>query len=145
MSVAGRACAVWDGHACCDLQGCFNDTRLVLRGESVSLPLDWLLTEEDLAQIAVAKLDTEGYEYHILRGGRKTLLGGRINYIRSEFVRKYFAHKGTARDADDFLNAFSEAGYQVSGHMFHDPEPLQPDQFHTLGAGDYSEVYFWNL
>lgn len=133
-----------DGHTCCEVDTCFNEHRLEFQEETLSLPLDWLLTADDLAQLAVAKLDAEGYEYHILRGGRNTLLSGRIKYIRSEFVREYITHKGKQDDADAFLSAFATAGYLVSGRMFEDPEPLGPHQFHLLGSGDFSEVYFWN-
>ena len=61
--------------------------------------------------IAAVKMDTEGHEASILRGGKRTLLERRVPAIWSEFNAEWIIETG--EDPRMFLKAFFDAGYTV--------------------------------
>ena len=135
-----------DGHILCGVDRAEADRHFgamrwdMLYREMISaVRLDDALTQAEIDSIGMVKIDTEGFEYHVLKGGKKVLL--KIPYLRSEFVRSYISDKGAPEDADAFLMEFHNAGYNVSIHPFVDPMPV--DRFGEVGAKGNREVYLW--
>ena len=56
---------------------------------------------------------TQGYEAHLLEGGRQTLLGGRIPFTHSDVAPAMMASAGS--DATDYLEQFAEACAPLHG------------------------------
>ena len=70
---------------------------------------------------AVIKIDVEGYEYYVLKGGRKTLLSAALRHV---FVEVHFAlleQRGLANAPADISSTLAMAGFNVK---FTDPSHI---------------------
>ncbi|KAK9841059.1 hypothetical protein WJX81_008415 [Elliptochloris bilobata] len=83
--------------------------------------------------IVVAKMDVEGYEAHVLEGGRGTLLDRRIPFIHSEVGPVMMA--GAGSNATAFLEAFAQAGYELRTGSWDTPRLLDPAEVVVKAAG----------
>ena len=68
------------------------------------------IDDEDLRIVAI-KMDTEGYESHVLEGGSKVLLEGGADAILSEFVIQFIREKDG--DPVRFIKKMGDGGYHV--------------------------------
>ena len=66
-----------------------------------------------------AESTTQGYEAHVLEGGRQTLLGGRIPFIHTEVAPAMMASAGS--DATHYLEQFAEARAPLHGCWGYQP------------------------
>lgn len=87
------------------------DLFMPLRDSAMRIvKLDDVISSEK--SIGVAKIDVEGFELHVVKGGTKTLLSGQIPYISAEYYPKQLRIKGT--NPADFLLVFLDSGYKIS-------------------------------
>jgi len=71
----------------------------------------------DLIENVVAiKMDIEGFEYKLIRGGRKVILERKVPYIMSEFSPQMLGERGD--NALAYLKEYINAGYKVSNTDF---------------------------
>lgn len=103
---------VGDGHVQCvekesDLKIQANYT---VRGKAHLKRLDDVINPEGMHIVAV-KMDTEGYEGNILKGGEKVLLHGGVDALLTEFVPDWVTQKGG--DPVELMTKITEAGYRA--------------------------------
>ena len=105
---------VGDGHVKCveNESDVKHQDDYTIRGRIPVHRLDDVINidEEDLHIVAI-KMDTEGYEAHVLEGGSKVLLEGGADAILSEFVKHYIVGKGG--DPVQFMKKMGDAEYHV--------------------------------
>ena len=83
-----------------------------IRGRTTIHRLDDIVDINDKnLYIPAIKMDTEGYEPHVVEGGSKVLLEGGADAIVSEFVFDYIVGKGN--DPVQFIKRMGDAGYHV--------------------------------
>lgn len=68
--------------------------------------LDEFCGEENVQQIDFLKIDTEGYEYEVLKGGVKMISEGRINIIQFEFNEMNVTSRVFLKDFFHLLNDY---------------------------------------
>jgi FkbM family methyltransferase len=113
------------------------------------LRLDSYLAETGIADVALLKLDVEGYELPALRGAAAALARRAVGAIYFEYFEKYLVRVGPPRELIGYLDA---AGYEAcfcreydlanAGGATHTPVPglaghglpLTPVRGHTLPA-----------
>jgi FkbM family methyltransferase len=83
-----------------------------VRGSVAVDRIDDVLSTSDRHIVAV-KMDTEGYEAHVVLGGPKFFLGSKIPYIFSEFVPSGMM-AAAGGDGVRFVRNFLDAGYLLS-------------------------------
>lgn len=71
--------------------------------------LDGILAENRIDRVALLKVDTEGFDIKVLRGGRAAIDAKRIALIQFEFIAANVATRTTMRDFFDAL-----PGYRIS-------------------------------
>ncbi len=69
-----------------------------------------------LKDVVAIKMDIEGYEHNVMRGGRKVMLDMHIPLIMSEFSIEMMKDKGG--DPTEYLREFVRAGYKMSAEGF---------------------------
>jgi len=103
---------VGDGHIQCVEQE--SDVKLKanysVRGRVPLKRLDDVVNVEGM-HIVVVRMDTEGYEGHVLEGGSKVLLSGGVERIVTEFVPEWLIEKGG--DPVEFMKHMTDAGYRA--------------------------------
>lgn len=82
-----------------------------------------------MGDLVAIKMDVEGSEDNVLRGGRKVLLEKRVPFIMTEFSIRMIEEKGG--DPWKYLLEFEEAGYRFSLDLF-DREYLTADEVMQL-------------
>lgn len=85
--------------------------RLMSTGGAAVSTLDELVNSHRLSQIALIKLDVDGHEYEVLRGGLDTLR--RLKPTLLVELAPY-VHKDHQERFDDMLSLLWEAGYRLS-------------------------------
>jgi FkbM family methyltransferase len=95
------------------------------------LKLDTYLEANGLGEIALLKLDIEGYELPALRGAADALARRAIQAIYFEYFEKYLVRVGPA---DELIQFLSDAGYEVCFCRCHDLAQVGGAS-HTLAAG----------
>ena len=81
-----------------------------IRGKIVTKRLDDIASTEGKTVVLV-KMDVEGFESHVVEGGRDFLLNSNIPYIVSEFVPEWMTKYGG--DPERMMKRFYDAGYKV--------------------------------
>ncbi|KAL3815667.1 hypothetical protein ACHAXA_006560 [Cyclostephanos tholiformis] len=130
LGAATSTCVVYsdvhnygDGHTQCgEKQKVVNHTfmhegvnyNIRARIESVRLD-DVLASAEIRAKIGAVKMDVEGYETHVLQGGRDVLLNSKIPCIFTEFSPGMIRDKGG--DPAYLVNSFINAGYTARSSL----------------------------
>lgn len=76
----------------------------------VTTTLDIEAKRHQLTHIDFLKIDTEGYDFHVLRGSTGLLSGQKIGVIQFEYNAPWAVAGSTLRSAFDLLESF---GYQV--------------------------------
>jgi len=71
---------------------------------------------EILENVIAIKMDIEGYEYNVIRGGRKVIFEKHVPYILSEFSPEMLKQKGC--DPHEYIMEFVNHGYKVSRDNF---------------------------
>jgi FkbM family methyltransferase len=109
---------IGDGHTLCVPEG--EDVAVRIgKGYSVRSKiqverLDDILSSENRTVVAV-KMDTEGYEAHVVEGGRNFFLKSKIPHIFTEYSpQTMMREKGG--NAAAFMSSFLDAGYQLRMH-----------------------------
>jgi len=100
-----------------------------VRGKIVTKRLDDLASTKG-KKIALVKIDVEGFESHVVEGGRDFLLNSKIPFIISEFVPDWIKGRDGG-DPERMMNRFYDAGYKVQkkgGHLER-KEALVMDQY----------------
>ncbi|GMH37959.1 hypothetical protein BSKO_05843 [Bryopsis sp. KO-2023] len=87
--------------------------------------LDDLIPENE--PIKLAKIDVEGYEDHVLGGGRRTLLFSGISKIMSEFSVEMMGNAES--DPLHYLKMWGDGGYIIRKNRFDTGEILKPSEF----------------
>ncbi len=72
--------------------------------------LDQFCSAHDVARIDLLKIDTEGHDIAVLRGGRGMLAAGRIGFVLTEFNRL---------SADDAPGSLAAIDALLSSHHYH--------------------------
>ncbi len=101
-----------DGHTLCgDTESDIHvEPNYSVRGKIVTKRLDDIASTEG-KNVVLVKMDVEGYESHVVEGGRSFLLDSKIPYIISEFVPEWMTKYGG--DPERMINRFYDAGYKV--------------------------------
>jgi hypothetical protein len=88
------------------LKGC------TIRGKTEMVSLDAFL-DDPIARgkIGAVKMDVEGYEHGVLRGGMDVLLRSGVPFILTEFTPSLLQGKGG--NPGEFVKAFLDAGYAL--------------------------------
>ena len=81
--------------------------------------LDSIL-EKVKSPIMVLKMDVEGHESLVLKGGELSVLRAEVPYMIFEFVPSWLRDKG--EDPDNFLSMLVDEGYIIHTHSFEGPE-----------------------
>ena len=92
-------------------------TGYTYRGGANIITLDEL--EPLLSNVAMIKMDIEGYEYNALLGGKKILTQLHVPYIVTTFSPAKMNKHGS-NNAYNYLNQFETAGYKFSLTGFDD-------------------------
>jgi len=104
---------VGDGHVQCAEKetDVIMEANYALRGRVPLKRLDNVLNAEQAEgmNVVAIKIDTEGYEGHVLEGGPKVLLEGGAQVILTEFVPKNIVKKGG--DPEQFMKRMFTAGF----------------------------------
>jgi len=85
-------------------------TGYIIRGRVSVRRLDDLVDASALTIVA-AKIDTEGFEGHVMAGGQKVLLEGVKKYVISEYVPKWIRDRNT--DPIEIMRNFYNAGFRA--------------------------------
>ena len=90
--------------------------------------LDDVVEELKVSAPYLIKIDTEGYEAHVINGGRKTISGAAIAILETSFYRLYNG-QSLFSDIHDMMAelGFYYAGSLASGYSPVDGLPLQQD------------------
>jgi FkbM family methyltransferase len=93
-----------------------HDPDLILEGTDriQTIRLDTFCTQQQVSRIEVLKLDTQGYELHVLHGAERLLRSGAINliYLEVHFTPLYQGQPATA----DIFNLMKQFGYGLVGY-----------------------------
>lgn len=98
--------------------------------------LDELLQNRDLTRIDLLKIDVEGFEPDVIRGGRSALASGRIRAMVCELSGIHLAHSGTtpnnvAKELESL--GFQHARVHAHGRISRHPLPhLRTDRDYNL-------------
>jgi FkbM family methyltransferase len=87
-----------------NLKNDFRTTK-VKNTELVSVKtIDWFVSQNGISKIDMLKIDTQGYDFEVLKGATKTLESGSINHIFVElnFIKMY-KNQGSAYLIAEFL------------------------------------------
>jgi FkbM family methyltransferase len=108
-----------DGHTLC---GKTESEVQILPGHSIRGKID-VKRLDDIAssegkKIALLKIDVEGYESHVVEGGRDFILNSKIPCIIAEFVPEWIRSK--LGDPERMINRFYDAGYKIQNNGGHD-------------------------
>ena len=130
-----------DGHTKCgEEQKVVNDTFLHqgvqynVRAQIQSVRLDDVLASPIIrSKIGAVKMDVEGYETHVVRGGGEVLLNSRIPCIFTEFSPSMIREKGGNPEA--FVSSFIKAGYTVQSSLNGPPLAVNETEM-------YGELWF---
>ena len=87
----------------------------------------------------MVKMDVEGYEHNVLRGGMQVLLSSRIPYIMTEFSRNMMPAKGG--NCLEFLKSFYDAGYTAKKDFFSNGPGYTQDEVINSGLNELFFVY----
>jgi FkbM family methyltransferase len=83
-------------------------------GDSLSVPV---VTIDQMAKTAgvpdAIKIDVEGYEWHVIRGGGATLANPALRHVFVEVHFGLLEQRGLATAADDIRRELAEAGFVV--------------------------------
>jgi FkbM family methyltransferase len=83
-------------------------------GDSLSVPV---VTIDQVAKTAgvpdAIKIDVEGYEWHVIRGGAATLANPALRHVFVEVHFGLLEQRGLATAADDIRRELAEAGFVV--------------------------------
>jgi len=83
-------------------------------GDSLSVPV---VTIDQVAKTAgvpdAIKIDVEGYEWHVIRGGAATLANPALRHVFVEVHFGLLEQRGLATAADDIRRELAEAGFAV--------------------------------
>ena len=84
-------------------------------GEQIQLPattLDELAGTQQANDIALLKIDVEGFEFEVLAGGAKTLRNGNVRNVLIEWCGA--GHSTRGKSIDEFAAIFVAAGFEPS-------------------------------
>jgi len=87
-----------------------------------------------LKNVVAIKMDIEGFEYKLLRGGRKVILEGKVPFIMSEFSPQMLGERGD--NPLEYLREFTKAGYKISNAGF-DRNYFSDEQIVQLSKVDH--------
>mmetsp|Transcript_4301 Transcript_4301/g.6294 ORF Transcript_4301/g.6294 Transcript_4301/m.6294 type:complete len:425 (-) Transcript_4301:65-1339(-) len=103
-----------------------------IRDTVVTKRLDDVASSEG-KNIALVKIDVEGYETHVVEGGRNFLLDSKIPFIIAEFVPQWIRKKDG--DPERMINRFYDAGYKIlkKGHHLSRAQATNTKQYQAGG------------
>lgn len=81
-------------------------------------------------KISFLKIDVEGFETHVLKGGKETLINGEVRFIYSEIIAEAFTNAGSSQE---------EFCQTVEAYGFH-PVIFDPAHSNTLKKVIFSEA-----
>ena len=110
-----------------------------IRGKIITKRLDDVASSEG-KNIALVKMDVEGYESHVVEGGRSFLLDSKIPFIVAEFVPQWM--KDLGGDPERMINRFYDAGYKVLANGHHLPRDQATDMKRYGINGAIDDVVF---
>jgi FkbM family methyltransferase len=84
--------------------------------------LDAYLEEQGIARVELLKIDTEGFDLHVLRGARDSIAARRFGIIQFEFVPANIATHVTMRDMFEALPGYAIHRLCLNGELL----PLGP-------------------
>lgn len=96
-----------------DEDGFHSPTMAEGGGRPVMVPVGELgifLDEHRIESVDLMKMDVEGHEAHVLRGGREALAAGRVRSILCEFNGHWLERQGSS--AEELYRLFAELGFQ---------------------------------
>lgn len=91
----------------------------VVKLDSIALQEGWL--DKDAPPIHLMKVDVEGYEPFVFRGGMQLLQSGRVQNIIME------SSLSDVRQITDFFSTISQAGYKVKWMSNMNGDPYHPE------------------
>jgi hypothetical protein len=97
-------------------------------GDPLTVPvrrLDEALSEWEIESVDLMKIDVEGHELHVLRGGADSLASGRIKVVLCEFNDHWLTRQGSS--AHELYDHFRELGFDDGAS----PPALGPESFET--------------
>lgn len=104
-----------------------HDDPAALPTEVVQLDtLDGYCSDHAIEQIDLLKLDVEGHEMAVLRGGRKMLLDGRIKRVQFEYGPCNIDSRVLLRDFFDLFVELNFALYQITPHRLAEVKRYDP-------------------
>jgi len=86
--------------------------------------VDSFVTNNKIEKINLLKIDTEGNEYNVLLGAKKTLDGNKIDFIQFEFSELQIVQRHFLKDFIDLLANFNF--YRVLTHGLVELKPYDP-------------------
>lgn len=71
--------------------------------------LDTYLKESDIGQISLLKMDVEGFEADVLKGGSECLKSGQVDFIYSEVIEQALIDSGSS--LNEFADLIASSGF----------------------------------
>ena len=111
--------------------------KFVYQGTTELVKLDDF--DSFINNVVVAKIDVEGYEHHVIKGGRNVLLNKHIPYIMCEFGTQLVTLRGS--DPQALLKEFIDAGYKISLTGFNRNYVSTEKAFNDAGGANPINLY----
>ena len=93
--------------------------------------IDEFLCRSGIKSVAMAKIDTEGFDFLVLRGAQKALQGGRMEIVQFEYNWRWLLNHACLRDVFEFI---ADKTYRLgklvgTGLQLHDRWHAELDRF----------------
>jgi len=126
---------------CDDNKNILNDTGLeFIKDSDVEITtLDYFMPYLSNKNIAVMKIDVEGYELEVLKGGKELITKYHVPFVVLEFSPTYLKEVGS--DPKELAQFFVDNGYKISLSSFLSKDFISVDEL-LIKAGFQVNCYF---
>ena len=98
-----------------------------------AVTIDSYLAESGIAEVAMIKVDTEGFDFCVMQGAKSALAAGRVEILQFEYNWRWLVNHRALRDVFLFRDSVAPAyllGRLCDGHIeFHDEWHFELDRF----------------
>lgn len=89
--------------------------------------LDRFLEERDIDRVTVLKIDTEGFDFEVMKGADHALTHGRIDLVQFEYNWRWLLNKASLREVFHFVKGKPYRVGKLAGKSIHFYEDWHPE------------------